>query len=629
MAEYPTSAGNVLSGLVRNQMLQFFGSFSPQEFIDSLPIVNCFVNTDIPDLSLRTPLVLTNYALCQGITEYITGYAMTSGTTTGGAIGVAPNTNFATVTEEDEFEMYGNVTFNNPALFLLYSFPMIFDVGKKVEDYRDAFEKFMKRLSLWLTFPFVRVDMSGFYNKIYAHTLEVDGKKAGFAFFNGKTEDGEDVIPIILDKLDEALSELQASNPSTDDAFKKYWDIMASGIVEYVNCNKIISIDTGVGIISDSINSVPALGPYLGVTTGKISFGSQTIVPICFGFDIPIIPLIPGADPLVSINLTFPIEIPDIKWPSITVRDANCFEREIVFSLSFDGCVPIAGETNIMQILPELIQARICAMVRQLSLLCFSPEEILEKMREIADAIPMLIQQMFDVMLSIFDEKVIQPLIKQIKLVLMQMTLDLSWLTIKNFLPAITLGFHADMVLSALGDKIDKLNAIIEKIKAFQLDLDFLAEFPNKITEMLNTINDYKELLNCDELEALIPDVNVPLPPLPVLPDLPFEPIPKPPTTEVIQKAIDDALATITDPPFLPPPFAEWSAEEIAELLEDANPIGALIEGALAPITELLTLPLPDINIIEMIEEAINTCAIDTSASPCSASGRPECEEEE
>ena len=133
MAEYPTPEGEVLSGILRDEMSSMFGSnlAIDDPFLSSC--ISCFSASSNPDISMRTENVKTHYATYNGLVTYMQGYSVTSGTTTGTAVGVGVET----IEQGDDFEMYGTFDLNPPSTYLLYSFPMIFDVGKEVKDYKD------------------------------------------------------------------------------------------------------------------------------------------------------------------------------------------------------------------------------------------------------------------------------------------------------------------------------------------------------------------------------------------------------------------------------------------------------------------------------------------------------------
>jgi len=588
MSEYPTPAGEVLSSIIRNEMLSMFGSNN----VPDIDFVNCFSSVDDDDINSRVEIVKANYATYNGMISYMNGYSLTSGTSIGTAIG----TNVESITEEDEFEMYGTFELNDVRTFMIYSFPTIFDIGKDVKDYKDAFEKFMEKLSLWLSFPLTPVTMSGFKNMAYVTTAK------GYVFFNGDPN-----LPEILDKLDDSLSELYSEDPNKSDMFKKYWDIMASAIVEYINYNEIVALDTGFILSTDTASGSPIPIPYVGSTSGKVTFGSDVIIPISIDIPTPI--------PNVVLRLIKCISLP-IKWPTITVTDLNCFEKEITMSVSFGSAVPIA---EVATVLKDKITEGITSMVRKLNSLCYSVEEIEDKMKDVGSELTSTVSDISSSIGSEIEHKVISPVISPIKLLVVKFAIDTAWAGIAIAPPI--LAFHKILTGMGLGMKVPSIATAINKVSSRLAKFSLIAEFSSKLTSLLNIITDKLSKFNVPECDCLKPipstsGVEPDIPEQPVIPEVPDDiPTEVPEVPEVVSLAIDSAKATSPVPLFFYPlPMFPITEEDI-----EGGEFDSILDPVLAGVKAAIPIPAISIPITDIIKNSASF-----SGGNCD---KPDCEQ--
>lgn len=574
MAKYPTKEGKVLSGIVRTEMLNKFEANASTV----LPFVKCFSASNNPDISSRVEIVKANYALHDGLVEYMHGYGYTSGTTTGSVI--SPTGGAIAITEDNEFKVQGTFDLNNVGIFMLYSLPMIFDKGEPVKTYIDAFEKSMRRISRWLSFPLTNVTMNGFQDLVYVMAK-------GYVFFNGMDTEFENIV----ENLKEALAELYNQNPNGDDMFKKYWDVMASGIVDFLNENYIITLDTGIGFVTD-VNGTKATlpSPYVGSSEGNITFGSDPVIPIQIS--------VPGLP--IDISLTFQLVLPDIKWPSITVTDLNCFEKEIVLSVSFDTAVDLA---SLPAVLIEKISAKINFAIRQMHNLCYPTDEIVKKLGQFISGLEDAIVGAVSGMTKAITDEVVNPIVTQIKLVLLKITLDTTWAVIGN-IPATTSLYIG---LANAGLALENIKIVTSVIPSIKEKVDKLSAIPKlalDVSELLVVISEYVDICDFGSVGD-IPIVAIPS--IPVVGDLEIIP----------QSAVDILITSALNSPDIPP-------------LNPALPLPFFlpIDKSFADIIPDIPIPIPkiEIDVSSFGGKANVENIIGTSASPCGKVGRPDCD---
>ena len=328
---YPTDEGKTLAAIVRNKMTDYFVTDKPTSELPT--ICNCFINNNDSFIKSRVNNLKANLAIREGLDEYCRNYSSVELSANGAAQGTQECIN---IQDDDNVTMVGDITMNSSTLFTVYSIPTIFftDISTSI-DYKKANEKFFNIICMWLGFPFVDVNSYTFSKSVY-----IKGK--GKIIFNGYEN-----IQTILDKVNTACTPLvnenmqyfQQNKQSMPDLFERYWDIMGSGIVELLNYNDIYSIDGGFGVTAGTPS--PTLAPYIGMSQGRCDFGKDLVMKA--NVSMPTIPI------LGALVFIFKVKIPNIKWPTITVKDKFGATKTITLRLDLQ-----ALKTDIINIVTDV-----------------------------------------------------------------------------------------------------------------------------------------------------------------------------------------------------------------------------------------------------------------------------------
>ena len=537
---YPTPEGEVLGSIIWNNMVDNFGSGKFDYLYDDC-FIKCFSSSDEEKLNTRVENLKAYVAIREGVVQYVDGYSMVDTITEGSMVGqVSKKTVNIQTTDNvhltgylnlyDRFGMSDKEKIDN--VYSFYSIPNIFGTNN-TEDYIAGAEELFEVIISWLSFPFVNVD-------VYGTGKGVNIKGSGTVRF-GKNDDKpnkQDNINAILEEirvqmpaLNEKLKTNLTDNGETQETiYAEFWNIIASGVAEYMNINSVTTTDIGVGTINYMVAGVPSPTPdiavYSGVSEGSAKFGSQLITHMNIGLEVP----------QIQYKIPFELNIPPICF-TLNIKDENGVKKET------NVCLAI-GEisTNIADAISKVVEVITNAITVALQKIA----KILNGVGESIEKINQTLQEAFEKFLAgaktvieaIFAkftefitkimEIVIIPAVEAVRTALWSVFLNAQIPVVKA---ALTAYFETIKVIEFIKQKITSL-AIFAKIAGVISDInDGIAEINESITKKITDINNTlteavsTESSNSDcscliDIISLI--ASIPIPTIPSLPSLDF-----------------------------------------------------------------------------------------------------------
>ena len=505
MGEYPTPEGKLLSGFVWNHMVDNFGTGkSNDDYSD--PIIKCISSSSNNFIRPRVENYKSYIAVRDGLKEYMTQYSTIELITTGTVVGTTSKQQ-VNIVDTDEVILYGYIGFNSDALYNVYSIPNIFNtcsVDLGVDSYLKSIEKFFDIIVAWLSFPMVDIKSSGMGNGIYvtgnghiqfgqnADITSDDKKDEIFAEYKKK-------LDIVMKQSQEYFAE---HGEPMKDIFSLVWDIIASGIVDYINTNEIISEDTGTGVLSynDDSSNAPMTenAVYTGMSEGICIFTDYMVPKIVL--ELPPIP------PVGS--LTFNINIPDVptlECPTVTIIDEYGVEKEIK---ACPVLPPIfATIFNIATVVKDAVEQAIAGVVEFvkniLERLGYAIEYILKIISDLIEALTLLMAKVikaimdgFNKFLEFISTQIVIPVVKSARAVVWAVVLNLQpyGIILKVYYVLKTLMNFIKAIIQFISKVIGKVIELIGKlVKLIQYVIESVGKL---ITEIVTWVDEH---INIDD----------------------------------------------------------------------------------------------------------------------------------
>lgn len=508
---YPSDEGLVLSSIVRSKMCDYFGTSKP---LSAYPgIVKCFGENLIGEIRSKVENVKANMAICQGIIEYCNNYSSVTLSANGSVIGAQECIN---INDTDNVTQNGDIELNSNILFVAYSTPTIFFTDATLmESHTKANEKFFRILCLWLGVPFVDIKSYQFSKSVYI-------KGNGKIIFHGYSN-----VSTILEKvnsacrllIDENYSYFETNGTNLPEIFERYWDIMASGIVELLNYNSIYSIDGGYGLTA----GVVPVGPYVGVSEGSCEFGKDLVVRTEVEFpDIPILTLLLGT---LKFNLKIPVI--DIEWPTIKIFDKFGFEKIITLNLDIGKITGKISEiaTLVSDALISAYNKVMDTLIKILTRMGYAYDKIVEIVNQVIAKFEEIISKIISAITAKFKE-FIDYIISQLCVPIIKYIRNLIWTALQALAPiGITL-FTPMFQFNVLSKFIEKLNELVGKLSKLSELFDkmingisnFFDDVYGIIEEIVTFISDklsFFDGIHCGEYKSTMENIdNVSVPTL-------------------------------------------------------------------------------------------------------------------
>ena len=303
---YPSKEGEVLGSIIWKHMLDNFDTGKSNYLFDD-DFIKCFLSSHDKNIKQRVENLKSYIAIRNGIVEYINGYSICQ--------------KIVNISKDDKVELSGSLDIYNRIgisdeniindIYNIYSFPNIFAMNGHVDYVKNA-EELFDIITSWLLFPFIEV-------KVYGAGKGINIAGIGYIKFGSNEEhpDSKQNKTNILNKLStelnivnkELINSIDTETGLVDSKiYQKYWMVIASAVVEFLNINTVSTVDGGSNNVNCLIGSAttPDVGVYIGVSEGSCVFGSTIvsgmnitvlgitfdipfdlkIPPICFDFDV-------------------------------------------------------------------------------------------------------------------------------------------------------------------------------------------------------------------------------------------------------------------------------------------------------------------------------------------------------
>ena len=535
MGSYPTPEGKVLSSLVWNHMIDNFGTGKDDSLFEDM--VQCLANSDETAISIRKENMKAYISVRDGLKDYINGYSSVELITTGTVAGEASKQSVNIVADYDDLEsesnvkLYGYLDLNSDELFNVYSFPNIFFTGEPTTgpgDPMEGLDQLFDTIVSWLAFPMTDVKSTGMGSGLLVigngkikfganEEITSDDKKAEiFAEYESK-------LKIVMD---EVTAYFEENGKPMDGVFNKYWDIIGSGIVDYLNTNEVVSEDTGnmsLHYVDDADLPMIEDGTYKGASQGVCVFSST-----------PVTKVVLAIDPL-PLGLNINIKLPDLPCVKVTIVDKFGVEKEICAKINLGIIFGAIGDiiTNIT----TAIKDAIASVAEFIEGILTRIGEAIEKIAEtIAWVIAELTKQIELIIQAIKDaiNKVLEAVSKQIARTATKLLRSTVWAGIisgaqETFAYAVMKGYYLAKTIAnwikSIAEFIEKIFGeilkILQKIRdlivyVFETVAKMIKKLTNIIAEWFNDlIDNIGDHESCDIIKTTLEIiVNAPTPPV-------------------------------------------------------------------------------------------------------------------
>lgn len=527
MGEYPTAAGKALGGIIWNNMIDNFGT-GKTEFDDST--IKCVDNSKNETLSSRRENYIAYCSVRDGIKEYMTGYSKIELTTVGSAVGNVSNIR-VNITEDDNIKLTGFLDFNPDTLFSIYATPNVhnlYGVDLASDGYLKSLSNFFDIIVSWLSFPMVDINSSGMGNGIY-----VTGKgniKFGTNDDISADDKKAEIFAEYKDKLTKIAQDVKDHFDSTgkalDGVFNMYWDIIASGIVDYVNTNEIISSDVGVGVLTYNAGGAPLVenATYTGMSSGVCTFGSVMVPKISL--------TLPSIEPIGSLSFNINIDdVPEMECQIVEVIDKYGVKKEIcakIESPTVTGTLStISG--NVKDALNNSVSKVSTFINKIMTRLGYATEAIATAIGKVVAALTKAVTTVLGVIikgitafLEVIAKQIVIPVVRGLRAALweplMKVTQLAAYYTVKTLMNIITA--VTDFISKVMGAMIKLIAKLAELISYV---VGSVSAIITKIIEFFSNLgNKDDDVSECDEFRSMVSLLSNA--PIPTVPDAPEEP---------------------------------------------------------------------------------------------------------
>lgn len=527
MGPYPTPEGKILSGMIWNNMIDSFGT-GKEDFDD--PTIKCVENSRNEKIRARRENYIAYLAVRDGLKEYMSNYSLIELLAIGSADGQVSKQR-VNITEEDEVILSGFLEFNPDELFSIYATPNIHningvDLGS--DGHLKSISKFFDIIVAWLSFPMVDVKSSGMGQGIYINgngNIRF-GENEDISSREKKDEIFEEYKVKLTEVSDQVKSHFNETGEALPGVFNMYWDIIASGIVDYINTNEIVSKDTGSGTLSFNAPAPTTdVAIYTGMSEGVCVFGTEIIPKI--GISLPEIPPVGS----LSFNLNI-LGIGDIPCHMITVVDEFGVEKEICARLSLGPITgtlaTIAGKVGTaLQTALDGVVGFVSAILERLGYATAVISQIISDMvSALTEVIAKIMQGILtgiNTFLSFIAEQIVIPVVKALRSTLWQPLMNVvqlaAYYTVKtliNLITAITtfIGKVIGGIVTLIGKLVDLIAYVVESV----------GELVSDIVDFFDSLDDDDDdVEECDTFRAMVALLSA-VPTLPEIPDTPEEP---------------------------------------------------------------------------------------------------------
>jgi len=547
--DYPTPEGKLLGSYIWTHMVNNFSSYMMLDSVND-DFLKCFNASHNDEITSRTDNMKTYVSIRDGIMEYINAYSLITTTAIGGASGTLSQTTI-NISEDDNAELLGTLDVKKRlafpddvdinSVFSFYSLPNVFGNYGEEEEPIDVYASNIKLFNIiksWLQLPFIGVTVSGIHKGIMitgVGTINFDGTNDDIISFIDKTIDPmAEVSKYVYDYTEE-------HGVVPDDASLRFWEIMSSAIVDYLNINSISTKDIGtitINYINDSNVEMTEIATYNGTSVGSCMFGSeiQTFMSI---------------DVISGIKFSFPL---NLHLPPICYH-TTITDKETGIVKSVNVCVTLSEIISSLSDLIGGIYNSIVGAIREavnklIKILNKGLTPLKDIINEINNAIKYFISEMLIVFRKIYDltvGKVIE-VANIIATQLTTLTRRTIWAAFNKVAAIYLVPYYKTQELIynitqliKLNDIILKTKEIIEKVndivgKVF----DNIMAFANSVVRIIsdifnfpfNTIDEFLEEMKdteyCNVFYIIIDTFYnlIPLPPIPFIPsfDIPDSP---------------------------------------------------------------------------------------------------------
>lgn len=489
---YPTPEGTVLGSIIWNNMVDSFGT-GKWDFLFDDCFIKCFQSSENPELNGRVNNMKSYVAIREGLAQYINGYSSIETVTTGTVVGQVSK-RIVNVTEADDAKLNGYVDVYNRMgvgeellvdnMFSLYSIPMVFGTTG-AENYTEGAEELFKIILSWLSFPFIDVDLYG-----TAKGVNIKGngtiKFGSNEEFPDKRTNKDTILQKILDEMpalnDEMVSSLNENGEIDPELFEKFWTIIGSGVVEYMNINEVTTKDIGANTMNWTIGGVPQppdIGVYNGSSEGEATFGDTLVAKINIVLEVP----------QVDFSIPFKLDIPPICF-GMNIKDEFGVRKKTRVCLDFNEI-----QTNIADLVTKVVEAVQNAI-----------SGAMEKIAKILNGIQAGIDEIERVLSEAF-ETFIEGAIAFVEAIFAKVEEYVTKLLEMYIIPLVekARGVLWSAALAAAGAGRAVLQAIYDTFKALEYLQSQVAslEIIQKTIELIQKINDTIEEVNEDIAETL------------------------------------------------------------------------------------------------------------------------------
>ncbi len=521
MGTYPTPEGKVLAGKIRNEMIDNFGSGKTDEMYDD-SIILCASKSKSKLFASRKENFKAYVAVRDGLKAYAALYSKIELKTAGVSKGDITQ-QIVNVTEDDNIILQGVLDFNPDPLFNVYSVPLVFNtdgVNLAEGGNIDSIEKFFNVLVAWLSFPMVDVNSSGMGGGAVIvgkghikfgeneDITEEEKKKEIFAEYTLR-------LGQLRDKSVQYYTDNQTVMPKM---FEDFWDIIASGIVDFINTNEIQSKDRGIATLPES-------GKYKGASTGTCEFTSYMVPKLIVSF--------PAIPPLGELSFNFNAEAPRVACEVIEIVDKFGATKEIVvcpeikpIECSFTNFVVKVSNAikDALNAITEPLRKLLTRLGYGVTYVTNKIAEVIGKLREKMKKVVTAITDKIKEFIKMIADQIIIPVVRMLRenlwKPLMNVPYLLSYYTTKTMInlvknTIIAIQTIVDVVIGIITKMIELIMYVVKKIG------EFIAKIVDWWKDKLNSGDDLDDD-SCKEFKrwmALLP--NLPIPPIPELPEVP------------------------------------------------------------------------------------------------------------